>query len=82
MLDLDLPHAARMASLYPATFLGLNHELGRIEPSYRADLVLVDAASTCSRPGSAAEPRAEPCLQDRCRSGAMLPLSRRRPDAR
>lgn len=44
MLDLDLTHAARMASLYPATFLGLNHELGRIEPGYRADLVLVDAA--------------------------------------
>jgi N-acetylglucosamine-6-phosphate deacetylase len=43
MLDLDLPQAARMASLYPATFLGLNRELGRIEPGYRADLVLVDA---------------------------------------
>ncbi|GFE90391.1 N-acetylglucosamine-6-phosphate deacetylase [Steroidobacter agaridevorans] len=43
MLDLDLPHAARMASLYPATFLGLDRELGRIEPGYRADLVLVDA---------------------------------------
>lgn len=43
MLDLDLPQAARMASLYPATFLGLNRELGRIEPGFRADLVLVDA---------------------------------------
>jgi N-acetylglucosamine-6-phosphate deacetylase len=43
MLDVDLPHAARMASLYPATFLGLDRELGRIEPGYRADLVLVDA---------------------------------------
>lgn len=43
MLDVDLPHAARMAGLYPATFLGLEHELGRIEPGYRADLVLVDA---------------------------------------
>jgi N-acetylglucosamine-6-phosphate deacetylase len=43
MLDVDLPHAARMASLYPATFLGLDQELGRIEPGYRADLVLVDA---------------------------------------
>lgn len=43
LLDVDLPHAARMASLYPATFLGLDHELGRIEPGYRADLVLVDA---------------------------------------
>ncbi len=42
MLDVDLPHAARMASLYPATFLGLERGLGRIEPGYRADLVLVD----------------------------------------
>jgi N-acetylglucosamine-6-phosphate deacetylase len=44
MLDVDLPHAARMASLYPATFLGLDRELGRIEAGYRADLVLVDEA--------------------------------------
>nr|WP_298723557.1 N-acetylglucosamine-6-phosphate deacetylase [uncultured Steroidobacter sp.] len=44
MLDLDLPEAARMASLYPATFLGLDHQLGRIEPGYRADLVLVDSS--------------------------------------
>lgn len=43
MLDVDLPHASRMASLYPATFLGLDREFGRIEPGYRADLVLVDA---------------------------------------
>lgn len=46
MLDVDLPHAARMASLYPATFLGLDRELGRIESGYRADLVLVDADLT------------------------------------
>jgi N-acetylglucosamine-6-phosphate deacetylase len=44
MLEVDLPQAARMASLYPATFLGLERELGRIEPGYRADLVLVDDA--------------------------------------
>jgi N-acetylglucosamine-6-phosphate deacetylase len=42
MLEIDLPQAARMASLYPATFLGLERQLGRIEPGYRADLVLVD----------------------------------------
>lgn len=42
MLEVDLPRAARMASLHPATFLGLERELGRIEPGYRADLVLVD----------------------------------------
>jgi N-acetylglucosamine-6-phosphate deacetylase len=42
MLEVDLAQAARMASLYPAAFLGLDHELGRIEPGYRANLVLVD----------------------------------------
>ena len=31
-----------MASLYPAEFLGLDNDLGRIEPGYRANLVLVD----------------------------------------
>ena len=42
LLGLDLPVAARMASQYPAEFLGLGHELGRIAPGYRANLVLVD----------------------------------------
>ncbi|MDB5475640.1 MAG: N-acetylglucosamine-6-phosphate deacetylase [Phenylobacterium sp.] len=42
MLGLDLAEAARMASRYPAEFLGLGDELGRIAPGYRADLVLVD----------------------------------------
>jgi N-acetylglucosamine-6-phosphate deacetylase len=42
MLDVELPEAAKMASLYPAEFLGLAGELGRIEAGYRADLVLVD----------------------------------------
>jgi N-acetylglucosamine-6-phosphate deacetylase len=31
-----------MASLIPAQFLRLDHELGRIAPGYRADLVLLD----------------------------------------
>jgi len=43
MLEVDLAQAVRMASLYPASFLGLERQLGRIEPGYRADLVLVDA---------------------------------------
>jgi N-acetylglucosamine-6-phosphate deacetylase len=43
MLEVDLAQAARMGSLYPATFLGLDAHYGRIEPGYRADLVLVDA---------------------------------------
>jgi len=42
LLGLDLPEAARMASRYPAEFLGLGHELGRIAPGYRANLVLVN----------------------------------------
>jgi N-acetylglucosamine-6-phosphate deacetylase len=31
-----------MASTYPAEFLGLGAEFGRIAPGYRANLVLVD----------------------------------------
>jgi len=42
LLDLELAQAARMASEYPAAFLGLDHELGRIAPGYRANLVLLD----------------------------------------
>ena len=42
LLGLELPEAARMASRYPAEFLGLGAELGRIAAGYRASLVLVD----------------------------------------
>ncbi|THD80531.1 MAG: N-acetylglucosamine-6-phosphate deacetylase [Phenylobacterium sp.] len=42
MLGLDLAEASRMASRYPAEFLGLGAEMGRIAPGYRADLALVD----------------------------------------
>ncbi|HVO48887.1 MAG TPA: N-acetylglucosamine-6-phosphate deacetylase [Steroidobacteraceae bacterium] len=42
MLGVPIAEAARMASLYPAEFLGLHHELGRIAPGYRANLVLAD----------------------------------------
>jgi N-acetylglucosamine-6-phosphate deacetylase len=42
MLDLDITEAARMASEYPAEFLGLGHELGKIQPGYRANLVTLD----------------------------------------
>ena len=44
MLGLDLADAVAMASANPAAFLGLDHELGRIAPGYRANLVLLDAA--------------------------------------
>ncbi|HWX31738.1 MAG TPA: N-acetylglucosamine-6-phosphate deacetylase [Steroidobacteraceae bacterium] len=42
LLGLDVVEAARMASEYPADFLGLGGELGRIAPGYRANLVLMD----------------------------------------
>ncbi|HZH50995.1 MAG TPA: N-acetylglucosamine-6-phosphate deacetylase [Microvirga sp.] len=41
-LGLGLPEVLRMASLNPATFLRLDHELGRLAPGYRASLVLLD----------------------------------------
>jgi N-acetylglucosamine-6-phosphate deacetylase len=49
LLGLDLVEAARMASEYPAEFLGLGHELGRIAPGYRANLVLMDDRFTVQR---------------------------------
>jgi N-acetylglucosamine-6-phosphate deacetylase len=42
LLDVDPARAARMASANPAAFLKLDAELGRIEPGYRASLVLAD----------------------------------------
>jgi len=42
LLGLDIAEAARMASQYPAEFLGLDHELGCIAPGYRANLVQMD----------------------------------------
>jgi N-acetylglucosamine-6-phosphate deacetylase len=42
LLDVDLAQAIAMASTNPAAFLGLDHELGRIAPDYRANLVLLD----------------------------------------
>lgn len=44
MLGLDLCTAVRMASEYPAQFLGVGDELGRIAPGYRANLALLDEA--------------------------------------
>ncbi len=41
LLGLPLEDSLRMASLYPAAYLGLDRELGRIAPGYRADLALV-----------------------------------------
>ena len=43
-LGLPLEEACRMASQYPAEFIGLGGDLGRIAPGYRADLVVLDDA--------------------------------------
>lgn len=43
LLGVPLEEALRMASSYPAAFLGLDRELGRIAEGYRADLVVLDA---------------------------------------
>lgn len=42
MLGLPLEEAVRMASLYPAQFLGIENRVGRIAPGMAADLVLLD----------------------------------------
>lgn len=41
-VGIALPECLRMASLYPATILGLDHCMGRIARGYRADLVHFD----------------------------------------
>jgi len=43
LLGVPLEQALRMASRYPAEFLGLGSEIGRIAPGYRANLVATDA---------------------------------------
>lgn len=40
MLRLPMDEALRMASLYPAKFIGMDDQIGRIAPGYRADIVL------------------------------------------
>jgi len=42
--DIPLASALRMASTAPAKALGLDHELGRIAPGFRASLTLLDEA--------------------------------------
>ena len=49
LLRLPLDEAVRMASTYPAEFLGLGATHGRIATGYRADLVLVDDAIRVQR---------------------------------
>jgi N-acetylglucosamine-6-phosphate deacetylase len=40
--EIPLDEALRMASLYPARVLGIDHETGRIEKGYKADLLLMN----------------------------------------
>jgi N-acetylglucosamine-6-phosphate deacetylase len=42
LLHLPLTEAVRMASRYPAEFLALSHDTGRIRAGFRANLALVD----------------------------------------
>lgn len=42
LLRQPLEEALRMASLYPAAFMGLDDRIGRIAPGHQADLVLLD----------------------------------------
>jgi len=41
LLELPLEESLRMASLYPAEYLGLGDRLGRLAAGYRADLTLL-----------------------------------------
>jgi N-acetylglucosamine-6-phosphate deacetylase len=42
LLGLPLTESLRMASLYPAAYLGLDRRFGRIAAGYRADFALID----------------------------------------
>jgi N-acetylglucosamine-6-phosphate deacetylase len=42
LLGLPVEQAARMASTYPAQFLGLGADTGRIAAGYRANLTVLD----------------------------------------
>ena len=42
LLGVPLERALRFASVNPASFLGVDHSLGRLAPGYRADIVAID----------------------------------------
>jgi N-acetylglucosamine-6-phosphate deacetylase len=46
MLGLPLAEASRMASSYPAAWIGLDRTHGRIAAGYQADFVVMDDALT------------------------------------
>lgn len=41
-LGFDLSKALQMAALTPASYLGLDKQIGKLKPGYRADMVLLD----------------------------------------
>jgi N-acetylglucosamine-6-phosphate deacetylase len=43
LLEVELSEALRMASAYPAEFLGLANEMGHLAPGQRANFVQLDA---------------------------------------
>jgi N-acetylglucosamine-6-phosphate deacetylase len=43
-LSIELAEALRMASLYPARYLGQAHRIGKLAVNYQADMVLLDDA--------------------------------------
>ena len=59
MLGLPLDEAVRMASTYPAEFLGLGASHGRIAAGCRADLVVMDDASRVQQSWIGGEERVE-----------------------
>jgi N-acetylglucosamine-6-phosphate deacetylase len=49
LLNVPLELALRFASVHPASFLGLDTELGRLAPDCRADMVLIDPSEITVR---------------------------------
>ena len=41
-VGISLTEALRMASLYPARIMGLDHQLGKIKPGFKENFVILD----------------------------------------
>ncbi|MFT4928169.1 MAG: N-acetylglucosamine-6-phosphate deacetylase [Phenylobacterium sp.] len=48
-LDVSVEEALRMASLYPAEYLQIDDQQGRLQPGYQANFVLLDSDLTVTR---------------------------------
>src|SRR5690606_24628533 len=62
MLGLPLEEAARMASTYPAGFLGIGDRFGRIADGYAADFVLLDGDMQVAQTWIAGNPASAPSV--------------------